>query len=123
MDEEKGQQFSSKYSSWLANGSLSCRYAYHSAIEFELSNKGAQASTQKLIYELFWRDFNYYMCLHFGNKVFYAYGCFNKRFNNLDWLVEHETIKRWQEGRTGMPMVDAFMREMNCTGFMSNRGR
>ena len=34
-----------------------------------------------------------------------------------------ETVQRWKEGRTGMPIIDACMRDMNTSGFMSNRGR
>lgn len=34
-----------------------------------------------------------------------------------------EVIRRWKAGKTGMPIIDALMREMNTTGFMGNRGR
>lgn len=37
--------------------------------------------------------------------------------------MDIETIKRWKEGKTGMPLIDACMRELNQTGWMSNRGR
>lgn len=41
----------------------------------------------------------------------------------VHWSKDPELLQRWKEGRTGMPLVDANMRELAATGFMSNRGR
>lgn len=41
----------------------------------------------------------------------------------MNWQKDEESLRRWREGRTGMPLIDALMREMNESGFMSNRGR
>lgn len=59
--------------------------------------------------------------MHNGNKIFSAYGIYNREY--YAWKVDKDTIQRWRDGRTGMPLVDALMREMNETGFMPNRGR
>jgi deoxyribodipyrimidine photo-lyase len=59
--------------------------------------------------------------MHNGNKVFSQYGIYNRDY--YVWKVDKDVIQRWREGRTGMPIVDALMREMNYTGFMPNRGR
>jgi deoxyribodipyrimidine photo-lyase len=41
----------------------------------------------------------------------------------MAWKVDMKTITRWKEGKTGFPLIDALMRELKYTGFMSNRGR
>ena len=56
-----------------------------------------------------------------GNKVFSKYGIYNRKYYN--WQTSDENVQRWRAGLTGMPLVDALMREMNKTGFMPNRGR
>merc|ERR1712125_127557 len=59
--------------------------------------------------------------MRYGNKVFSSYGIYNRKY--YDWKTDLEIVKKWREGNTGMPLVDALMREMNATGFMPNRGR
>ena len=59
--------------------------------------------------------------MHNAGKAFSAYGIYDR--TEYAWQTEKETVQRWKEGKTGMPLVDALMREMNTTGFMSNRGR
>ena len=71
--------------------------------------------------ELFWRDFNRYWCLFHGNKVFSEYGIYDRTYYN--WRTDLAVVQRWKDGQTGMPIIDALMREMNATGFMPNRGR
>lgn len=39
------------------------------------------------------------------------------------WKTNEKLIQRWKQGLTGMPLIDALMRDLNATGFMSNRGR
>jgi deoxyribodipyrimidine photo-lyase len=56
-----------------------------------------------------------------GVKVFSSYGIYNREY--YSWATQPEIVARWREGRTGMPLIDAFMRELNKTGFMPNRGR
>lgn len=56
-----------------------------------------------------------------GVKVFSSYGIYDRKY--YQWKTDMETVKRWREGRTGMPFIDALMRDMNATGFMPNRGR
>ena len=59
--------------------------------------------------------------MKYGNKIFSGYGIYNREY--YAWNTEKEIVKRWREGNTGMPIIDALMREMNETGFMPNRGR
>ncbi len=73
-----------------------------------------------LIRSLYWRDFFTCIALYFP-KVFE--GAFREKFNHLPWNNDKEMFKKWCEGKTGFPIIDAGMREMNVTGFMQNRVR
>lgn len=73
-----------------------------------------------LIRELFWRDFFTHIAHHFP----YVFnGAFYKAYDRLEWENNPEHFKAWCEGRTGFPLVDAGMRQLNQTGFMHNRVR
>ena len=48
---------------------------------------------------------------------------FKPKYDNINWLNNYEEFKKWCEGNTGYPLVDAGMRELNQTGFMHNRVR
>ena len=115
-----GSEYSSKLSPWLANGCVSIRDIYYQTVEFEKAH-GASENTRHFIDELLWRDFSRYWCMRFGNKVFSSYGILDRDYYN--WQTDEKVLQRWKDGQTGMPLVDALMREMNQTGFMSNRGR
>jgi len=115
-----GSEYSSKLSPWFANGNLSPRAAYHATRDFQKKH-GTNESTKVYIDELFWRDFNRYWCMRYANKVFSSYGIYDRKYYN--WQTDNEIVKRWREGNTGMPLIDALMRDMNATGFMPNRGR
>jgi deoxyribodipyrimidine photo-lyase len=69
---------------------------------------------------LYWRDFFTMVAFYFP-KVFK--GAFHEKFNGLRWKYDRALFKGWCEGKTGFPIVDAGMREMNQTGFMQNRVR
>ena len=62
----------------------------------------------------------HWWCMHGGNKIFSLNGVGNSK---KEWDTSVETIQRWKTGNTGMPIVDALMRELNSTGFIGNRGR
>lgn len=74
----------------------------------------------ELIRSLYWRDF--FTCIAFYFPKVFS-GAFHSKFNDLSWNSDKETFKRWCEGTTGFPIVDAGMRELNQTGFMHNRAR
>jgi deoxyribodipyrimidine photo-lyase len=73
-----------------------------------------------LIRSLYWRDFFHSIAFYFP-KVFS--GAFHTKFDQIQWSHDKGLFKKWCEGRTGFPIVDAGMREMNQTGFMHNRVR
>ncbi|MCC5892653.1 MAG: DASH family cryptochrome [Exiguobacterium sp.] len=114
-----GVDDSSKLSAYLANGSLSPRRVLHELETHEREN-GANESTYWLYFELLWREFFQWVALEQGVRLFRAQGI---RSKEKSWRVDADVIERWQTGQTGVLFVDAFMRELNATGWMSNRGR
>lgn len=74
----------------------------------------------ELIRALYWRDFFTTIAFYFP-YVFKS--AFYSKFNGLKWSYDIKAFNRWSKGRTGFPIVDAGMREMNETGFMHNRVR
>ncbi|TAG53891.1 MAG: deoxyribodipyrimidine photo-lyase [Cytophagales bacterium] len=70
--------------------------------------------------ELIWRDF-YMMILHHFPHV--TKGAFKHIYNQIEWRNNEQEFKAWCQGKTGYPIVDAGMRELNATGFMHNRVR
>ncbi len=70
--------------------------------------------------ELIWREFFMQILFHFPYVVTHS---FKKKYEEIPWRNNEEEFKAWCEGRTGYPIVDAGMRELNETGFMHNRVR
>ncbi|TRT80083.1 MAG: cryptochrome DASH, partial [Microcystis aeruginosa Ma_AC_P_19900807_S299] len=118
-NEMSGTNYSSKFSAWLSFGCLSPRYIYEEVQKYE-QTRVKNDSTYWLIFELLWRDFFRFICSKHGNKIFYKSGL---QELYLPWLEDWERFNLWCEGKTGYPLVDANMRELAATGFMSNRGR
>ena len=114
-----GSEYSSKFSPWLANGSLSPRRAMAELRRHE-SQFGRNDSTYWLWVELLWREFFRWTLVRHGSALFRAGGL--KATARAPQQVD-ERFQQWRQGRTGMPLVDACMRELAATGFMSNRGR
>jgi len=114
-----GANYSSKFSPWLANGSLSPRYIYHEVKKYE-NQKVKNDSTYWLIFELLWRDYFHFIAAKHGNKIFQKTGL---RGLQIPWLEDWNKFNLWCEGKTGFPLIDANMKELKYTGFMSNRGR
>ncbi len=114
-----GADYSSKFSPWLANGCLSPRLVYAEIQKYE-SNRVKNDSTYWLIFELLWRDYFRFIAAKHGQRIFYLSGLKKIKF---PWLEDWERFNLWREGKTGYPLIDANMRELLKTGFMSNRGR
>ncbi len=114
-----GADYSSKLSPWLANGSVSPRRIYREVKRYEKERKKNQ-STYWLIFELMWRDYFRFSAWKYGDQIFKAEGIQQKERH---WDMNREAFQKWASGQTGIPFIDANMRELNETGFMSNRGR
>lgn len=94
----------------LRFGTISIRELAHQAMSI----------SDAYLNELIWRDFYHMVLYHFPQSVDQ---CFKPQYEAIKW--EHNTVhfKAWCEGKTGYPLVDAGMRELNATGFMHNRVR
>lgn len=119
-NELLGENYSSKFSAWLAFGCLSPRYIYEEIKKYE-AQKTKNDSTYWLIFELIWRDYFKMVAKKYGNKIFQLEGIKSKE--KLQWIENKTLFEQWKQGNTGIPFIDANMRELNQTGFMSNRGR
>ncbi|WP_114748577.1 DASH family cryptochrome [Pleomorphovibrio marinus] len=114
-----GADFSSKFSPWLALGALSPRKIYWEIKKFE-TEETKNSSTYWLFFELVWRDFFRFAAKKHGNRFFQVEGISNQ---SRVWSSDKSQFEQWTQGNTGIPMIDANMRELNATGYMSNRGR
>ncbi len=70
--------------------------------------------------ELIWREFFMQILFHFPQVVSLS---FKKKYDNIKWLNNESDFEKWSNGKTGYPMVDAGMNQLNQTGFMHNRVR
>jgi deoxyribodipyrimidine photo-lyase len=75
---------------------------------------------EKWLNELIWRDFYQMILFHFPHS---ANSAFKPQYDRIVWRNNEEEFKSWCEGKTGYPIVDAGMRELNTTGHMHNRVR
>ena len=115
-----GGDYSTKFAPWLALGCLSPRLIYHRIKDFEKLTGLANKSTYWVVFELLWRDFFRFFAMKHGSKIFLPGGPID---SPKRWNRDMGTFRQWVEGHTGAPLVDACMRELSTTGFMSNRGR
>ena len=114
-----GSDYSSKLSSWLANGALSAKQIYWEVKSYEkevLKN----SSTYWLIFELLWRDYFKFVSMKYGNKIFHLNGISSAK---RDWNRDTKKINDWINGKTKEPFINSNMIELKKTGWMSNRGR
>jgi deoxyribodipyrimidine photo-lyase len=110
LDGEGG----SRLSPYFALGVLSPREA-----AWEALRRGGEGA-RKWVAELLWRDFSYHLLYHFPEM---AQRALDARFEALPWTEDEELFQAWYLGKTGVPLVDAAMRELQATGFLSNRAR
>lgn len=77
-------------------------------------------SSEAFLRELGWREFANYLLYHYPHTVTTP---LREEFKKFPWLEDQEKLKRWQKGETGIPIVDAGMRQLWETGWMHNRLR
>jgi deoxyribodipyrimidine photo-lyase len=116
----EGNDFSSLLSPWLANGCLSVRRVWRKFSELKPEDETGEESLRTLKEQLIWRDYFRFLMMRYGEKLFWIKGL---RISEPTMFNDHETFMKWCVGETGQPIVDALMRELKGTGFMSNRGR
>jgi deoxyribodipyrimidine photo-lyase len=126
-----GPDYSTKFSPWLAHGCLSPRRVHAEVRRYERARTEGGAGTKStywVLFELTWRDFFVFWARKHGDRIFFLGGPADGRRaggggERTPWRDDRALFARWAEGRTGHPLVDANMRELRQTGFMSNRGR
>lgn len=101
----------SEISVHLRFGTLSIRQAAREGLEY---------SPDTWLSELMWRDFYAMIIWHFPYS---ANSSFKPEYNKIRWRNNEDEFKAWCEGKTGYPIVDAGMRQLNTTGWMHNRVR
>lgn len=115
-----GADFSTKWSPWLATGALSARQAWAAICHFEAQH-GATESTYWIGFELLWRDHFRWLHIKYGHRMYWQGGLSDaplpKRTHNA------RGFELWRTGQTGHAFIDAGMRELNATGYTSNRMR
>ena len=116
-----GQGYSTKLAPWLSRGCVSPRAVARACAEYERTRGIKNKSTYWVVFELTWRDYFVFYAQTYGSKLFRPYGV--KDIRERTWRADTEALRRWKAGETGAPLVDANMRELSATGFMSNRGR
>jgi deoxyribodipyrimidine photo-lyase len=95
-------------------GTLSIRETYRTVEESTSFKK------EQFLQELYWRDFYYHIAFHFPFVFERSFQPFGKY---IQWENDEKKFSLWKEGKTGIPLIDAGMRELNETGFMHNRVR
>ena len=101
---------SSKLSRFIKFGIFSPRQLYHH-----------YKNNKDFIRQLLWRDF--YYSYYYDNEASLENGDSNFTLSKIKWKVNENYLDKWMNGNTGIPIVDAGMRELNQTGFMHNRLR
>jgi deoxyribodipyrimidine photo-lyase len=115
-----GCDYSTKWSPWLATGALSARQAWAAIQAFE-AQQGATDSTYWIGFELLWRDHFRWLHLKYGERLYWLRGLSDAALQ----ISTHNArgFERWRTGQTGHALIDAGMRELNATGYSSNRLR
>ena len=115
------EQGTSRLSPYLRFGCISPRTVLADCADrYRSAGVQARAAIQKYVDELIWREFYQAVLFHFPHLLTSNY---RREFDRMPWSRSERTLTAWKEGRTGFPLVDAGMRELNTTGWMHNRVR
>lgn len=114
-----GWDFSSRLSAYLAIGAISPRTVVRKLHEYEAMHI-ANESTYWLFFELLWREFFHWQASKHGKHLFDFAGIQNQKPGTT---FQHDAFQQWVAGTTNYPIVNACMKQLAHTGFMSNRGR
>lgn len=112
----------SRLSAYLVAGVLSPRQCLHAALsanrgEFDAGNAGAVS----WINELLWREFYKHILVCYPQVS--RHRAFRAEMDQIPWRHDATALEAWQQGRTGIPIIDAAMRQLQQTGWMHNRLR
>jgi len=128
-----GSEYSTRFSAWLALGSITSRQIHAEMLDFEDGRsvdkykgnrgfgQGENKGTAAVRFELLWRDYFRLCTRKYRGQLFKAGGFRDAK--DVTWKYDDAKLKRWLEGTTGTGIVDASQRELFLTGFTSNRAR
>ncbi|ATZ80811.1 deoxyribodipyrimidine photo-lyase [Bodo saltans virus] len=102
-----------KLSAYLKFNVVSIREVYH-----DFSKKLSKSN--KLFTQLYWREFYMLIMYHFPNVIGHS---LKEKYDKIQWKNDTKLFNLWKNGKTGFPIIDAGMRELNTTGYMHNRCR
>ena len=113
---DKEKDIPSKPTSYLSAhhhyGTIGIRETYQAA---------RKANLEAMVRQLYWRDFYGHICHSFEDL--YGTSPYEFQREKMKNKYDKEALKQWQEGKTGEPMVDAAMTQLNTMGYIHNRGR
>ena len=117
--DHPGVEGTSGLSEYLSLGEISPHRCWHGAMR---AREEGKAGAEPFLKELVWREFAYHLMYHSPHLL---RGNWRPEWDAFPWQEDrdHPNVRAWQMGRTGVPFVDAAMREMYVTGRMHNRGR
>ncbi|WP_114217180.1 deoxyribodipyrimidine photo-lyase [Ochrobactrum sp. 3-3] len=110
----------SKLSAHLRFGEISPRQVWHATVSLMDQDHSTVPGGQKFLSELIWRDFHYHQ-LYYRPDI--ADIDMRDTLANIRWQSNSEVINSWRKGKTGIPIIDAGMRQLWATGWMHNRAR
>ena len=114
-----GMDYSTKFSPWLANGALSARRIVQQLQDYE-ARAGANDSTYWIFFELLWREyFQWYGHKH--KQRLFVFEGIGEAAPTTSFYAER--FKKWSAGNTPYAIINACMKQLNATGYLSNRGR
>ena len=114
------QQSTSRLSPYLHFGEISPRQVWHASTAAAIATPSAANGIEAFLRELVWREFSAHLLFHWPQLPTQP---LREEFERFPWQSDAGGLQRWQQGRTGYPMVDAGMRELWTTGWMHNRVR
>nr|WP_047577101.1 deoxyribodipyrimidine photo-lyase [Methylobacterium sp. ZNC0032] len=112
----------SRLSPHLHFGEIGPRQVWHALQHARAAGEaaGSERDAEKFLSEIGWREFSHHLLFHNPELATRNY---DSRFDAFPWQPDHKALRRWQRGQTGIPLVDAGMRELWTTGWMHNRVR
>ena len=108
--------FTSKISPHLHFGEISAKRVFIEVMKSKID----ESNKKKYLTEIGWRDFSYNLIFNYPEMTELP---IQSKFNKFPWLKDKTSLKTWQAGKTGIPIVDAGMKELYKTGWMHNRVR
>ena len=110
----------SRLSPHLRFGEISPRHVWHAVRQAADAGRVPHDDAEKFLSEIAWREFSYHLLFHHPDL---ATRNFNASFDTFPWRRDAKALRAWQIGATGIPIVDAGMRELWHSGVMHNRVR